>query len=431
MSTPNQPEESGQRPEESAAQRDGLRQTLDGGADSGYRERLRQAFVQGDFSAFAGSRESEGGRRRAVAGGASGTESSLAGASSGGTAPPGTQNPPTSLAEQSSDQRTPSERRLAAILHPGAATADGRERARHALLSGRTAAETQSERALGEALREGSARPAFAAGLRSQFTQGEFGQQADSDSGAGSGSGGDEAQAPTGGRILRDARLTGARWAITALAAAAALILWIGPWAGGGEGWRVSDTGQLGSLATFNGRPFDSEVVPADGRCVFCPGSDAILNYRGQAHLGLDGATQAVLSEPQENEPLSMSFSSPGGEANFVAGDGSQPMRITTDQVIVLVSSGSTSVRYEGYGTCVVVVEGEAEVSLVDGVASLAGDSKRVWHLTEGQRLAVTPEGVVDFIENFTEKCELDPQLGERLQGMQTLRETLTEGQAL
>lgn len=410
------------------ATREGLRKALSEGAASGFQKRLRASFVSGDFSANPGSRGSGDGRNPAAAG---------APASSPGSDAPGdpnrsTANPPSPLAQstpaggnaqQPRDGRTPSELRLAAILHPGPAPEALRSQTRAAFLDGGAAADLAplERRALREALEAPAARPGFARDLRSEFLSGAT---ATAEQPA------PEETAPAeakGGKILRDPRLT-ARWAITALAAAAALLLLIGPFGGSGDGWQVRDSAQLGELATFSGRPFSSSKIPANGNCEFCPGKDTVLTYQDTVHLGLDGATAAVLDRPREGEMLGMRFGTPTGEANLVAFEGAQPTRISTGQVEVVVAEGATSVRYRKEGTCVVVVDGEAQVSLLAG---LEADGQRTWTVTTGQRLTVDVDGNVMLYEDFTEQCEVDPHAAERLEDMHSLQQSLARGEAL
>ncbi|MHC4377703.1 MAG: hypothetical protein ACYS26_13965, partial [Planctomycetota bacterium] len=303
------------------ATREGLRKALSEGADGGFQARLRASFVRGEFSESPASRASGDGRNPAAAGDPA--ISSGPDASDGSHRTPA--NPPSPLAQstptgdqaqQPSDGRTPSELRLAAILHPDPAPEALRSQTRAAFLSGEAAADLAplERRALRDALEAPAARPGFARDLRSEFLSGP----ADSAGTAEPQTEPELAAQPEGGKILRDSRLTGARWAITALAAAAALLLLIGPFGGSGDGWQVRDSAQLGDLATFSGRPFSSSTVPANGSCEFCPGKDTVLSYRDIVHLGLDGDTAAVLDPPREGEMLGMRFGTPTGEANLV-----------------------------------------------------------------------------------------------------------------
>lgn len=431
---------------EDGATREGLRKALGEGADGGFQARLRAAFVSGEFSESAASRASGDGRNSAAAGDPA--ISSGPDASDGLHRTPA--NPPSPLAQstptgdpaqQPSDGRSPSELRLAAILHPGPAPAALRSRTRAAFLSGEGAADLAplERRALRDALEAPAARPGFARDLRSEFLSGSAATAANTELDAAPADAAEpadvaepaQAAEPVGGKVLRDSRLTGARWAITALAAAAALLLLIGPFGGSGDGWRVRNQAQLGGLATFNGQPFASATVPANGKCEFCPGKDTVLSYRDTVHLGLDGETAAVLDQPRKGEMLGMRFGSPTGEANLVAFEGAQPTRISTGQVEVVVSKGATSVRYRKEGTCVVVVEGEAQVSLLASFGPNSADDQRTWTVTSGQRLTVDVDGNVGIFEHFTEQCEVDPYAAERLEDMRALQESLARGEAL
>jgi hypothetical protein len=467
--------------------REGLRRALEDSANGGFQARLRSSFVRGDFSSLAASRGPAGGRSPAAAGDpaltngplgfAAGSEGSnieqepergsaatrpranppsaiphdsvahdnLPGGALAGGAPEPQDRQPSSgsegAGEARSDGRSPWELRLAAALRPGPAPEALRVETRAAFVGGAAAEDLAplERQALREALGTPAPRKDFARDLRAEF----LGVQA---AGAGSSVTGPNStpvparaertraageHAAQGARVLLDPRLAGARWMVTALAAAAALLLWFGPFGESSDGWKIRDRAQLGDLATFNGRPVESDTLPADGHCEFCPGVDTVLSYRGSVHLGLDGETQAVLDRPRKGEMLGMRFSTPTGEANLVAIEGALPTRIATGQVEVVVAEGATSVRYRKEGTCVVVVEGEAQVTLLAGFGESGEPRQRTWKVSRGQRLTVDAEGRVAVFDDFTEQCEIDPHAAERLADMRYLQQSLSQGRAL
>lgn len=424
--------------------REGLRKALGENADAGYQERLRAAFLRGEFSEILESQEAGEGRKDAAAGDppvvpaqSTANGPSLTPAtpeiplarSPLAQSPLAQRTPAGDPAQQPHDGRTPAELRLASILRPGPAPEALRDRTRAAFLSGEGAADLAplERRALRAALEGQQPRPGFARDLRSEFLAGPAAATAEAAQGASR----ERAAEPDGGKLLRDSRLAQTRWAVSALAAAAALLLLLGPWGASDDGWRVRDQAQLGDLATFNGQPFASATLPANGKCEFCPGKDTVLSYRDTVHVGLDGETAAVFDPPREGEMLGMRFSAPTGEANLVAFEGAQPMRISTDQVEVVVAKGATSVRYRNEGTCVVVVEGEAQVSLLASLGRTPEAGPRTWTVTMGQRLTIDVDGNVEIFEQFAEQCDVDPHAAERLEDMHALRQSLVQSEAL
>ena len=271
---------------------------------------------------------------------------------------------------------------------------------------------SDQDRRLASVLQPPAARPAFRADLRDRFRSGTI----------------EEPVPAPAGRVIRTHRF-GRGWALGSalLAAAAALLIFLGPLGGRpAPQWQVLAPVVQASYG-------DSEVVAGSfidpGRAL------GAGEQRLRLTLGQQDGSAPVRAEVRPNTrtevgkpcwldgsclEAGLAMQDPG-EILLIADASQHPIeaRVATPEGEVTLLDGALSVRRYAAGTCVVLSEGRARITAVDGeVIELAG----------GHQVFLGTDGSVKRDESFCAKSAEVPEIEERIAPLRQARADAADG---